>query len=119
VAEFGQLKEAIQQIAARMRNQFSPLVKKRKIQVEQSYGRNRTRAVEEEIGVPDGMIGHLTRHWGGNVHDGYVLDVTSRSLEKELDRANTEPKKEEKIPGDRKIGKRFWCIGLSPWSQEG
>jgi hypothetical protein len=33
--------------------------------------------------VPDGIIAHLTRECGGNVHDGDVVDVTCGSFEKE------------------------------------
>jgi predicted nucleic acid-binding protein len=33
--------------------------------------------------VPDGIIAHLTRECGGNVHDSQVVDVTSGSFEKE------------------------------------
>jgi hypothetical protein len=32
--------------------------------------------------VPDGVIAHLTRECGGNVHDRDVVDVTSGSFEK-------------------------------------
>jgi hypothetical protein len=38
-----------------------------------------------EIDVPDGMIRHLTSDCGGNVNHGHVVEVTSGSLEKELD----------------------------------
>jgi serine/threonine protein kinase len=43
---------------------------------------------EIEINVPDGIIAHLTRQYGGNVHDRHVVDVTSWSLEKETHGAN-------------------------------
>jgi hypothetical protein len=33
--------------------------------------------------VPDGMIAHVTRECGGNVHDCGVVDVTCGSFEKE------------------------------------
>jgi hypothetical protein len=33
--------------------------------------------------IPDGIIAHLTRECGGNVHDRHVVDVTSGSFEKE------------------------------------
>jgi hypothetical protein len=36
-----------------------------------------------EIDVPEGIIAHLTRKCGGNVHDRHVVDVTSGSFEKE------------------------------------
>jgi hypothetical protein len=38
--------------------------------------------------VPDGIIAHLTRECGGNVHDRNVIDVTSGSFEKETLGAN-------------------------------
>jgi hypothetical protein len=56
-------------------------VKKGKIQVEERWRRNR-RIVEVEIDVPDGIIAHLTRECGGNVHDRNVVNVTSGSFEK-------------------------------------
>jgi polyhydroxyalkanoate synthesis regulator phasin len=37
---------------------------------------------------PDGIIGHLTRECGGNVHDRHVVDVTSGSFEKQTEGAN-------------------------------
>jgi hypothetical protein len=39
---------------------------------------------EMEIDVPDGIIAHLTKECGGNVHDSHVVDVTSGSFEKEI-----------------------------------
>jgi hypothetical protein len=41
-----------------------------------------------EIDVPDGIIAHLTRKCGGNVHDRHVVKVTSGSFEKETCGAN-------------------------------
>jgi hypothetical protein len=38
--------------------------------------------------VPDGIIAHLTRECGGNVHDRHVVDITCGSFEKETRRAN-------------------------------
>jgi hypothetical protein len=38
--------------------------------------------------VPDGIIAHLTRECGGNVHDRHVVDVTCASFEKETYEAN-------------------------------
>jgi hypothetical protein len=38
--------------------------------------------------VPDGIIAHLTRECGGNVHDCHVVDVTSGSFERETVGAN-------------------------------
>jgi hypothetical protein len=43
---------------------------------------------EVEIDVPDGIIAHLTRECGGNVHDRNVVEVTSGSFEKEIEGAN-------------------------------
>jgi hypothetical protein len=51
--------------------QFPPVVKK---------GR--------QFDVPDGIIAHLTRECGGNVHDCSVVAVTSGSFEKEICGAN-------------------------------
>jgi hypothetical protein len=53
------------------RKQFPPSVKK---------GRR--------FDVPSGIIAHLTRECGRNVHDCYVVDVTSGSFEKETRGAN-------------------------------
>jgi hypothetical protein len=41
-----------------------------------------------EYDVPDGIIAHLTRECGGNVHDYDVVEVTSGSFEKETKGAN-------------------------------
>jgi predicted nucleic acid-binding Zn-ribbon protein len=38
--------------------------------------------------VPDGIIAHLTKACGGNVHDRHIVDVTSGSFEKETVGAN-------------------------------
>jgi hypothetical protein len=38
----------------------------------------------EQFAVPDGMVGHLLRECGGNVHDRHVVDVTSGSWKSEL-----------------------------------
>jgi hypothetical protein len=38
--------------------------------------------------IPEGIIAHLTRECGGNVHDGHVVDVTSGSFEQESYGAN-------------------------------
>jgi hypothetical protein len=46
---------------------FAPLVKKGR------YGFN----------IPDGIIAHLTRECGGNVHDRQIVDITRGSFEKE------------------------------------
>jgi hypothetical protein len=41
-----------------------------------------------DLNVPDGIIAHLTRECGGNVHDHHVVDITSGSFEKETCGAN-------------------------------
>jgi hypothetical protein len=51
--------------------EFAPLMKKGK-----------------KFDVPDGIIGHLTRVCGGNVHDRHVINITSGSFEKETLGAN-------------------------------
>jgi hypothetical protein len=38
--------------------------------------------------IPDGIIAHLTRECGGNVHDRNVVNVTSGSFEEETEGAN-------------------------------
>jgi hypothetical protein len=43
---------------------------------------------ETKIDVPDGIIAHLTRECGGNVHDRHVVEVTSGSFEQEIYGAN-------------------------------
>jgi hypothetical protein len=35
-----------------------------------------------ELDVPDGIISHLTKECGGNVHDGNIVEVTTGSFEK-------------------------------------
>jgi hypothetical protein len=35
------------------------------------------------IDVPDGIVAHLTRECGGNVHDRHVVEVTCGSFKKE------------------------------------
>jgi hypothetical protein len=42
----------------------------------------------KHFNVPDGIIAHLTRECGGNVHDRKVIEVTSGSFEKETQGAN-------------------------------
>jgi hypothetical protein len=41
-----------------------------------------------QFDVPDGIIAHLTRECGGNVHDRHVVDVTCGSFEQETVGAN-------------------------------
>jgi hypothetical protein len=42
----------------------------------------------KDFDVPDGIIAHLTRVCGGNVHGRHVVNVTCGSFEKETYRAN-------------------------------
>jgi hypothetical protein len=65
--------------------QFPPSVKKGKIQMENSFQLHNTTV---EIDVPDGIIAHLTRECGGNVHDSHVVDVTCGSFRKEAEWTN-------------------------------
>jgi hypothetical protein len=44
--------------------------------------------MDDMYDVPDGIIAHLTRECGGNVHDRHVVDVTCGSFEKEIEGAN-------------------------------
>jgi hypothetical protein len=59
--------------------QFPPRLKKGKIVV-----REEGEEEEEEIDVPDGIIAHLTRKCGGNVHKHEIVRVTSGSFAKEI-----------------------------------
>jgi hypothetical protein len=63
--------------------QFPPSLKKGK------YG----------IDVPDGIIAHLTRGCGGNVHDRHVVDVTCGSFEKETWGVNPHSGRYDDDPG--------------------
>jgi hypothetical protein len=60
---------------------FSPSVKK----VKAASAMPGKSGKEIELDVPEGIIGHLTRECGGNVHDCNVVVVTSGSFEKETD----------------------------------
>jgi hypothetical protein len=42
----------------------------------------------EYFDVPDGIIAHLTREYGGNVHDRQAVAIRCGSLEKETQGAN-------------------------------
>jgi hypothetical protein len=42
----------------------------------------------KDFDVPDGIIAHLTRECGGNVHDLHAVDVASGAFEKETHGAN-------------------------------
>jgi hypothetical protein len=67
--------------------QFPPWVKKGRITLQEEE-QEEEEEKEEEIDVPDGIIAHLTRECGGNVHDRHVIDVTSGSFETETEGAN-------------------------------
>jgi hypothetical protein len=43
---------------------------------------------QRQFDVPGGIIAHLTRQWGGNVHDRHVADITPGSFQKETVGAN-------------------------------
>jgi hypothetical protein len=60
--------------------EFPPSLKK--VKLKEWYGN------QLDIGVPDGIIAHLTREWGGNVHDHNVVEITCGSFEKETEGAN-------------------------------
>jgi sulfur relay (sulfurtransferase) DsrC/TusE family protein len=66
-----QIIESIGKLFPGQFRQFPPSVKKR-----------------GQFDVLDGMIAHLTRECGGNVHDHHIFDVMSRSFEKEIGRVN-------------------------------
>jgi hypothetical protein len=63
-------------------NQFPPLVKKRKLRYDDGS------QTDEIYDIPDGIIAHLTRECGENVHDRHIVDVTSGSFEQETCGAN-------------------------------
>jgi hypothetical protein len=58
---------------------YLPSMKNRKMQIDW----------DDDFDVPDGIIAHLTRECGGNVHDRNVVEVTSGSFEKETHGSNT------------------------------
>jgi hypothetical protein len=60
---------------------FPPLVKRRK------------------FNIPDGIIAHLTRECGGNVHDCHVIEVTSGSFKRETIGANPDSGAYNNDPG--------------------
>jgi hypothetical protein len=79
--ELAKLKEEIKRMKITTK-QFPPSMKKGKLRYDDC----------EETGdmydIPDGIIAHLTRECGGNVHDRHVVEVTSGSFEKERNGAN-------------------------------
>jgi hypothetical protein len=74
VKELGELKDLLNKLGVK---QFPPSLKKGKDRYNREYD------------VPDGMIAHLTRECGGNVHDRHVVDVTCGSFEKVTQGANS------------------------------
>jgi hypothetical protein len=70
--ELTMVKEEIKRLQM-TEKQFPPLIKK---------GGGRTVLRGLEIDMPDGIIAHLTRECGGNVHDCRVVNVTAGSFEK-------------------------------------
>jgi hypothetical protein len=71
--------------------EFSPWtkIKKEKFKVwERPEWENRDVEREVEFEMPDGIIAHVTRQCGGNVHDHHVVEVTSGSFEHEAQGAN-------------------------------
>jgi hypothetical protein len=60
---------------------------------------------EREITGLDGIITHLTRECGRDVHDCHAVDVSSGSFEKETHRAN--PRNPAKKATDLKANSRF------------
>jgi hypothetical protein len=61
---------------------FPPSLKKGKLRLQNG------KEADEMYDIPDGIIAHLTRECGGNVHDRKVVDVTCGSFEKEIVGAN-------------------------------
>jgi hypothetical protein len=79
--EFAKLKEEIKRMKMKVK-QFPPSVKKGKLLL------LRDTMTQNMFNIPDGIIAHLTRACGGNVHDYQVIDVTCGSFEKEILGAN-------------------------------
>jgi hypothetical protein len=50
--------------------------------------------------IPDGIIAHLTRDCGGNVHDPHVVDMSCASFEKEIREANRQSGAYNKHPNN-------------------
>jgi hypothetical protein len=48
--------------------------------------------IEEGLNVPDGIIAHLTREYGGNLHDRGIVEVTSGSFEPTPEKNHDDPK---------------------------
>jgi hypothetical protein len=63
-------------LKAKPGTEFPPLVKKGKLKLAKGGETIQT------FDIPDGIIAHLTRECGGNVHDHQVVEVTSGSFER-------------------------------------
>jgi hypothetical protein len=80
--ELTKMKEEIWRLRMITGKQFPPSVKKGKLR----DGRGKETKITSDI--PDGIIAHLTKECGRNVHDRHVVDITSGSFEKETHGAN-------------------------------
>jgi hypothetical protein len=69
-------------IDKRPAKQFPPSVKRRKLRLSNGM------EIDDRYDTLDGIIAHLTKECGGNVHDCQVVDVTCGSFEKETEGAN-------------------------------
>jgi hypothetical protein len=103
VKELAEAKDLLNKLGV---EQFPPSIKKKKIQVGPQ---------EVEIDVPDGIITHLTRECGANVHDGHVVEVTSGSFAKEthwvdlhLEAFGNHPNYAAKNASDLETASCFW-----------
>jgi hypothetical protein len=93
----------------KQRKHFPPSVKKGKLRLE---GGSQTATMYD---IPDGIIAHLTRECGGNVHDCHVVEVTCGSFEKETEGASPHSgaygnmaDRAAKNAADLETGSRFW-----------
>jgi regulator of replication initiation timing len=74
VEEVGTLKEQLRQMAAKPGRQFPPSVKEGKLR---SCLGHQTNKMDK---IPDGIIAHLTRECGGNVHERGIVVTTASSV---------------------------------------
>jgi hypothetical protein len=74
--------------------QFPPSMKKGKLRCSDG---TQSKTVHD---IPDGIIAHLTRECGGNVHDRQIVDVTCGSFEKETEGANPHSGADINHPGN-------------------
>jgi hypothetical protein len=118
--EIAKLKEEIRQRAAEQDSHVKELTEAKdlwnKLRVKQFPPSVTIRSIGKiTIDVPDGIIAHLTRECGGNVHDRHVVDVTCGSFEKETEGANphsgaydNDPKCPAKNAADLETDFFFW-----------